>query len=60
MTVATTAPTSGPILALDLGKFKAVACCGVPKTSSAGRINTTRAGCDVRERAYQPVEQPVF
>jgi hypothetical protein len=23
----------------------------VPKTSSAGRINTTRAGCDVRERA---------
>jgi hypothetical protein len=24
----------------------------VPKTSSAGRIHTTRAGCDVRERAY--------
>jgi hypothetical protein len=24
----------------------------VPKTASAGRINTTRAGGDVRERAY--------
>jgi hypothetical protein len=24
----------------------------VPKTSSGGRINTTRAGCDVRQRAY--------
>jgi hypothetical protein len=24
----------------------------VSKTSLAGRINTTRAGCDVQERAY--------
>jgi diketogulonate reductase-like aldo/keto reductase len=41
---------------VDEGKCKAiglsdVSLVWVPKTSSAGRINTPRAGCDVRERA---------